>query len=628
MIRFIAAICLLLLLPGFAVRRLLAMRHVCRSLWLPGSVSLSLAVLAPVLVFWPGPLRAAVAVACLAAATLAAIAFLRPSVRGRDGAPVSLTVIVAALGAASVALWLGAAQDGDSYLHLAIVQKLLRQGTVSHEDAFYAQSGIDARYGFTLWHPLVASLSTLSFLTPTRIWTLLPALVAPMYVLIVACLTTSVTQSRIAGSFAALAVLLYHVGAQDGRLIPLAANPSHVACLVLVPTALILALNHIRHGKRWIVGVGLTTWAIVSVHPFHGVLELLVLTGLAVPFLLRGAPDERRRAAACVLTVGLVLLPPALLRLMFQLRNPFWLDRGSTWELTGALWAPSPRVFLPGRPGYLWLVYGLTAVHLFHPASSRALRGVAIAAILPLACALNPFIAPWLGARLSPQMLARFDHVTFYVLGFVLVGASVARLYGAVGGCRGGALRGAVVVLLAVSFCQSWPGLRNTWAAKRNRERVRGFSVLRSELQPFHRVLESWEVVASDEATSFLLPTFLPVRVVAIPRGSASPADSGQRHREQAMQEVLDPSTEPSVRAALLRTYGATAVILDTTRTPRVARSLMGDAPGMVTVARSGRFVLLRPAPPSADPTPRSEDEPRTPGHDLTRHSDVGTQPP
>jgi hypothetical protein len=599
-IRLLAAVCLLLIVPGGAVRRLLALRDASRLLWFPGTVALSLAVIAPVLVLWPGALITAIAISCIVSAAAAAFAMLRPGTQASD-TRIPAAVVLAAVGAAGLGLGLGAAQEGDSYLHLAIVQKILREGVVTPSDAFYAQSGADARYGFTVWHPLLASLSNLSFVPATRIWALLPTLIAPLYVLSVAHLAIETTQSRVAGSLAAIMLVLYHVGPQAGRLVPLAGNPSHVACLVLIPTALAFALGHVRRGGLRILAVGLATWAVVSVHPFHGLLELLVLTGLLLPFLLRGSPDQRLRAIWCLVTVALVLLPPALHRLTFRLQNPFWLERGSSWELTPSLWAVSPRAFFPARPGYLWIVYGLSVLHLFLRSSPRGLRGVAVAVLLPLGCALNPLVAPWLGARVSPQMLARLDHVTFYVLGFVLLGASAARLYHAAGGCLGGALRAAVILLLGVGFWQSWPGLRDTWAAKRHREGLRGFSVLGEELEGLRPAIRPTEVIAAEEVTGFMLPTFLPVRVVAVPRGSASPADSSQRLREKAVRLALDPSTASATRWATLEDYGAAAMILDTTRTPRVARLLAEGDPRTAIAARSGRFVLLRPAELAGD---------------------------
>jgi hypothetical protein len=596
-VRLLAAAGIFLAVPGWALLRLLLGAGGDRSLRLPATGTLSLAVLAPFLIFWPGSLRAAGAVAVLAAGVVLLASLLRPARPAPPGQPLGL-LILPVVAAAAAALWLGAAQEGDSYLHLAITQQALRAGSITHSDAFYAASGTDARYGYTLWHPLLAVLSQAASTSPRHIWVLLPALIAPLYVLSVASLTTAVTGSRAAGLCGAVLVILYHLGPQGGQLLTLAANPSHVACLLLVPTALAFTVLHVRRGGAFVMGVAAATLAVVCVHPFHSLLELLALGGVALPYLLRGDAGERRRAAACLLVALVVTAPFAVLRTSFHLENPFWHERGAHWEIAPGLWAPSPALFFPRRPGYLWVVYGLSLAYLVHPRSGRALRGVAVATVLPLVVALNPLIAPWLGGRVSPQMLPRFDHLSFYVFGFVLAGAALGHLWRSSGGCWGGVVRAGVVVVMAVAGWQCWPGLQHAHAVKQKREAARGFAVLWHELEPIGPHLTPEEVVLSNQATGFLLPSFLPARVVAVPRGSASPAEPYQDQRERDVSAFLDPTSGPRERIAILQRYGSRAALVDTTRNPRVARLLAEAGSGMLPVASSGRFILFRPAQP------------------------------
>jgi hypothetical protein len=431
--------------------------------------------------------------------------------------------------------------------------------------------------------------------------------VVPLYILSVASLGAVATRSGTAGLLAGFAALFFHLGTQRGQLLPLAGNPGHVACLVLVPTALVLALLFISRGGKLIIAVGLATLSVASVHPFHALLELLAFAGLCVPFLLsRGV--ERRRACAALLVVTAAILPVALCRLSYRMENPFWLERGSHWQLAGGLWAPSPDRFLPPRPGYLWLVYGLGLVYLVHPSSTKTMRGMALAVALPLIAGLNPLIAPWLAARLSPQMLPRLDHLTFYVLGFVLIGAALRTLWQLAGGSWRRVIRIVLVCLLLVGSWQGWPRMRETHRRKQNREARRGFEVLAPEFEPLRRWVVPGEVLMSDHATSFALPTFLPVWVVAIPPGSASPAEAEQDQRTQDASVFLDPATSSDTRARLLEKHTATAALIDTTRNPRLRRALMDTDSGMKHIASSGRFTLFRRVPEgSVSPPHHSE---------------------
>ncbi len=609
MLGLLAAAGLLLVVPGWGIYRLLVGRTAGWAMWPPGVLACGLALLFPFLALWSGTLYASLGLALVVAALACVAGAVWPE-RGPAALRVPRAVVILALVGAAAALWLGAAEDGDSFLHLAIVQRTLDEGQSHRTDAFYRGGEGDVRYSYTLWHPLLASLTILGSVEATTVWALLPLLVVPLYILSVASLGAVVTRSGTSGLLAGFAALLFHLGTQRGRLLPLAGNPGHVACLVLLPTALVLALLFISRGGKLLIAAGLATLSVALVHPFHALLELLAFGGLCVPFFLsRGV--ERKRACAALLVVTAVILPVALCRLSYRMENPFWLERGSHWQLAGGLWAPSPDRFLPRRPSYLWLVYGLGLVYLVHPSSTKTMRGTALAVALPLIAGLNPLTAPWLAARVSPQMLPRLDHLTFYVLGFVLIGAALGTLWRLTGRSWRRVIRVVLVCLLLVGLWQCWPRVRETHGRKQSREARRGFKALAAEFEPLRRWVVPGEIVISDHATSFALPTFLPVWVVAVPPGSASPADAEQDQRTRDVSVFLDPATSSDTRARLLEKYTATAALIDTTLNPRIGRALMDRASGLKRVASSGRFSLFRRVPEGAVAPPAPfRDEP------------------
>ena len=78
------------------------------------------------------------------------------------------------------------------------------------------------------------------------------------------------------------------------------------------------------------------------------------------------------------------------------------------------------------------------------------------------------------------------------------------------------------------------------------------------------------------------------------------------------------------MRWTALGDYDAAAMILDTTRTPRVARLLAEDDPRTAIVARSGRFVLFR----RTDPADNRTDEERESSPPSGPQSHLGDEPP
>src|SRR5262249_14529649 len=77
--------------------------------------------------------------------------------------------------------------SSDSPDHVGTIRRMLAEGDPFPLDAFFRDAGrlgADPRKG--LWHPEVALITRLSGLDPFDVWLLLPALIAPLYVLTMA----------------------------------------------------------------------------------------------------------------------------------------------------------------------------------------------------------------------------------------------------------------------------------------------------------------------------------------------------------------------------------------------------------------------------------------------------------
>jgi hypothetical protein len=618
-----AAACVLLLPGALVVRSLGAPRPVGVALAaaLAWSLALVFAVFAVVFTV-SGTLG--LAVGLLGGTMLAAFGLsFRSAAPGLDRAEIRAVLALLVAGAALAgALWWATGTIGgslgpsvsDALFHLARVRKLDDAGalgSISIVNEISAEH-VHPGYAFPLWHGGLALVARLAGVDPTLVVLYLPAILAPLAVLLAYAAGTALFRSWAGGIAAAAGQLALLAFAQGGTgSLQFLAQPGGAARLLLIPALLALVFTFVADGGLPLLGAAAASgFALAVVHPTYVVFVVLPVCGfvLARAILSEGA-DTRLLLAA----LGAVVVPAGL---FFAWLVQFLGDTGYRPPVRFTQQVEEVGTRLQLRPEQMaWgggvKVAAFVAVPLALLASRRrwaayVLGGTAALAITGL---VPPVFDRFADAVSLPQAVRL---ASFLPLPFALAGAAAlagrARALGAASALAAGigfelayrhpttgaawavwlaALAGTGGLALFVglrpfSLDESGPGKWTALAAVAFAlpVAVTGFAGYERWDKPdpygltpgLTRALDEdippLATVLAPSATSYRIAGYAPVRIVVAPAGHvAFRMEDEYRDRFRAARLFfLEPSTTPAQRAAILRRYDVGWVVVDKTR--------------------------------------------------------------
>jgi hypothetical protein len=247
------------------------------------------------------------AIACVAGV----FALGRPA-RGMSGWSVLVLILGAAAG---ISLWWVSRYDGDSFFHLARVQKLLALDSLSLRSVDeFGDGGLHPGYAFPLWHTFDALLARLAGVGAPSVILHAPTVLVPLSFLLTYEAGVRLFRSRWAGVATALAQFaLIGLAPGHGGAYSSLALPSTASRLLLLPALLALVFAYVREPSLpLLASVAGASTAMTLVHPSHSVLLAVAVAGfLVVRALLdvrHDLPHIGAALAAILVPAGLVVL--------------------------------------------------------------------------------------------------------------------------------------------------------------------------------------------------------------------------------------------------------------------------------------------------------------------------------
>jgi hypothetical protein len=618
-----AASCVLLLPGALVVRSLGAPRSV--GVALAGALAWSLALLFAVfaLVFAvSGTLGLAVGLlgGTMVAAFGLALRTTAPALdRGEIRAVLALLVAGAALAGA---LWWATGTIGgslgpsvsDALFHLARVRKLDEGGSLGSIAVVNEISGshVHPGYAFPLWHGGLALVARLAGVDPTLVVLYLPAILAPLAVLLAYAAGTALFRSWAGGVAAALGQLALVAFAGDGTgRLQFLAQPGGAARLLLISALLALLFAYIAEGGLALLGgVAASGFALAVVHPTYVLFVALPVCGfLLARAILSDGSDTRRLVAG----LAAVVVPAGL---FFAWLVQFLGDTGSRPAVRFTQQVEDLGAGLHLRPEQMaWgggvKVAAFVAVPLALLASGRRWAAYVLGGTAALAVtALVPEVFERVADTVSLAQATRL--AGFLPLPFALAGAAAlagrARALGATAALAAG---------LGFEVAYRHPGTGAAWAVWLAALAATGGLALFVALRPTllddpspgkwatlaataftlpvavagFAGYERWDkpdpygltpgltraldedipplaTVLAPSVTSYRIAGYAPVRIVVAPAGHvAFKMEDDYRERFRAARLFfLEPSTTLAQRAAILRRYDVGWVVVDKTR--------------------------------------------------------------
>ncbi|HET7554894.1 MAG TPA: DUF6541 family protein [Gaiellaceae bacterium] len=432
----LAAAVACLLLPGALVSRALGVRGFAGAFaWTMAALFGATAVMFALHTsFW-----LAVALFFGAAVVAAPFAARRPG--GVSGWTLAMLGVGLVFG---ISLWWVSRYDGDTFFHLARVQKLLGLGSVSLRSVDeFKDGGLHPGYALPLWHSAVALVARLAGVGAPSVFLHLPTVLMPLSVVLVYEAGTTLFASRWCGTAAALAELaLIGLAPGHGGSYTSLALPATCARTLLAPALLALVFAYVREpGPALLGSVVAATAALSLVHPSY---SILVAIGLAGFLLVRAILDVRRDVIHIGATLVAIVVPAGLVALWLlpivretaahnpkavELRRAF-ANYGRELDVTSLHdYRLAPELY--GRAGAI-AVASLVLLPLAVFAHRRLWAAYVLGAMLAIyAVTLLPFVFPHFADAISISQARRivgFSPRSFVLMGGALVLAGFFRI--------------------------------------------------------------------------------------------------------------------------------------------------------------------------------------------------------
>lgn len=506
---------------------------------------------------------------------------------GTPGRLLAGLCLVSALVAPILGSYVGASADSWDYLNRATA--ILRADRLDAPNPY--SPGFHNPYDPT-FYGFIAVISRVSGVPPPKVWRVFPAVATPMEIGVMAVTAGLLIGSAGAGTAAAFVYALVY-----GPFF-LFRNSGHHQMLGDVLYLLCLAglFLYWRHGrKRHLVLGALAAVAGVAFHHFI-LVECafgLGVAGAGVLLVSRGFPDRGRRAVVYVATVGLTLLPVAILvqleyvsQIDLKAMNRQFAEDVSPLLHFGPLYMPDPfpwffRSFWRPIPALLLLVHFMRRL--------RDPRVVAIGALLvaPVFIVLNPLVFPLLAGLAGLQVSTRLLNLTAYpsiiLFGWVLFewmtgrrvpaepGTDVEGERDAAGAIAGShpaisrplAFAGAALSLAPI-LVQALIRIQGDYAPDAiERERANSPAAWSGALAELSRRAKPGDMVLSDFVTAYAIPSFAPVWIVANFREDFAYQTDDFGRRLLAIDTVLGPLSPPDSTMAALDLYDVDWIVVN-----------------------------------------------------------------
>jgi hypothetical protein len=346
--------------------------------------------------------------------------------------------------AAGISLWWVSRYDGDTFFHLARVQKLLAFDSLSLRTVDeFRDGGLHPGYAFPLWHVAVAIVARLAGVGAPSVFLHLPTVLLPLSFVLVYEAGTTLFRSRWAGVAAALAEFsLIALAPGHGGAYSSLALPATASRVLLLPTVLALVFMYVREpSAALLASVAVASGAMTLVHPSYSVLLGIGVAGFLV---VRALLDVRHdlvhvgaALAAIAIPAGLVVL--WLLPIVRETvsHNPGHVELHRAFAAYGReldvfslhRYRLAPELF--GRAGAI-AVASLALLPLAVFAHRRMWGAFVLGAMLAtLAVGLLPFVFPHFADAVSISQARRiigFSPRPFVLVGGALVLAGFLRL--------------------------------------------------------------------------------------------------------------------------------------------------------------------------------------------------------
>ena len=609
--RVVLAAIVLLLVPGFALLRLLGASPpggaALSSGWALGlgvawnAVLLSITVLArvpfPSLTIVTLPLNAALwAVAFTRAArpTSAAVTHPAASAEGRAaplGGIALAFVLLAGLLAALHAARLGAPMTylTDSPDHIGTIRRMLEHRTLFPADAFFrgaGTAGVDPRK--FLWHGEVALITRLAEVEPMIAWRNLPILLSPLLILNAAAFGMLVSGPA-GAAIAAWMMLLTYGGSLAGTALRESVFAAKLADqLSLAATVALVAdlATRSRISRLSVIGIALGA---VAAHVFAAFQLALVAVALAIglAFRDRGWSPALRRLAGTALAIGAAMLPFVLWQV---LRTPpavnpihtapqglltLW-DRtrvvspGVLWDWMGPAWLLIPilvpRVWRAARP---------RDERMARPDAAEDGSATGAAASLAALAVLTTSAAVATMLFLPPIVSALEPHVGYLLMRIVwmtplaaFTACALPRILEQARTGIGRVRRLAIAELTLVAALIA-PAVLDAVRVMRDANAIAADEARRSpmlwqvDLDWLDRHLPAGSVVLSDPLTSYAVPMLTREHVVTLLDQHSSPSDPYAVRRLLDARDALDPFGDWSRLREVVARYGVETIVLN-----------------------------------------------------------------
>jgi hypothetical protein len=191
--------------------------------------------------------------------------------------------------------------QGDGLFHLARIRKLLTFDELSLDGVSeFADGSLHPGYAFPLWHGFVALVAKLSGTDPEQVVLHLPSILAAVAVVLAYEAGWALfrrTWAAAAAAGAQVALICFAPG--SGGSYPLLALPETASRQLLVPAALVLALEAIRRpAVPLYVSTALAGFALAVVHPTYALFLWIPFSGFLVLRVLWRRSEGRPGAAA------------------------------------------------------------------------------------------------------------------------------------------------------------------------------------------------------------------------------------------------------------------------------------------------------------------------------------------
>lgn len=448
--------------------------------------------------------------------------------------------------------WKGSFQDGDAWYHVAQAVNYLGQSEMVSESAFFSGYPAGTLYDFNAWHTFIAAISMLGRFQPNFVWINLSAFFFPVCIIALAAFVKNAFRNR---TFATgTVIMMIIVNSIQGKFIFLTSTviPGNLCLSFLMP--LYFTIQFSENIKRKFLLLSLILGVIAFFHIYY----FLVIIGYLLVFYLFdffiNHVNRREFIRNIMKTVGFFLigLPLLIAIYLYCLRHYSQTFPGTELPLI-MLFGSWPIFSLtPDKlPFYLSVIVALFIL-IKSPDWRKnqfqlfILSNILIVPLLiynPLILKLfsrsvplnligrltTPFflLVPilWLFWKLFPKQirLSRFQTTGF--LSIVIIGGFVALL------------------LIPENIKQRV----NTYNKYQEPMGLYDF------VARFHQVIPSKSIVIADSYTSYHLPVFADIDIVAMTAHSTPPLDLKTRIRDT--NRFFNPLIPSEIKNTILKKY-------------------------------------------------------------------------